>query len=219
MSYLRAAYREHTGIIVPHNWEWASRAAPIILDWVSHYHYLLLHYQYFLSHYLQHSASHCTLFFIPLSLPIITYYHLIITYHHLLSHYYCISSHYHYFLSHCHCFYHIIITYHHIIINSYHIISNTQLLTVHYFALNVPSHFLICLWPSHSSPLLITHFYPSLSPSYLLYAFSLISLFILAVLHMLILIISADLRGVTCYIKERQHCSPCELPLCVSQYF
>ena len=34
LSYLRAAYREHTGIIVPHNLEWAPRTAPIILDWV-----------------------------------------------------------------------------------------------------------------------------------------------------------------------------------------
>ena len=34
LSYLRAAYREHTGIIISHNWEWAPRTAPIILDWV-----------------------------------------------------------------------------------------------------------------------------------------------------------------------------------------
>ena len=34
LSYLRAAYWEHTGIIISHNWEWAPRTAPIILDWV-----------------------------------------------------------------------------------------------------------------------------------------------------------------------------------------
>ena len=34
LSYLRGAYGEHTGIIVPHNWEWALRTVPIILDWV-----------------------------------------------------------------------------------------------------------------------------------------------------------------------------------------
>ena len=33
LSYLRGAYEEHTGISVPHNWEWAPRTALIILDW------------------------------------------------------------------------------------------------------------------------------------------------------------------------------------------
>ena len=34
LSYLRGAYGKHTEKIVPHNWEWAPRTAPIILDWV-----------------------------------------------------------------------------------------------------------------------------------------------------------------------------------------
>ena len=34
MSYLRGAYGENTGRVVSHNWEWAPRTAPIILDWV-----------------------------------------------------------------------------------------------------------------------------------------------------------------------------------------